>query len=236
MRPYNYNLMLSRPINVGIIDDHALFRKTLKCFLSDQGNIKVTVQASDVFDLLEKLRTSSIDVLLMDIFLPELISTEILKVIQGEFPNIKILILSMSTDMNLIGELLDVGIHGYISKAEEPEELLQAIYAAADNRIYRNRLFTEALYWNKQNNIRTYLKGQDVTLNEREKKILQLIWEEKSNKEIADVLFLGIRSVEKIRQDIKEKLHVKSTVGMLKYAINKKIIEVNARSSNMRFS
>ncbi len=225
--------MLSRPINLAIVDDHALFRKTLKNFLSDQDNIIVTIQTADVFDLLSKLKTSSIDVLLLDIFLPELISKEILKVIQEEFPTIKILVLSMSTDMGLVGELLDVGVHGYISKADEPEELLQAIYAAADNRIYRNKHFTEALYWNKQNNIRTFLKVHEVVLNERERKIIELIWEEKSNKEIADVLFLGVRSVEKIRQDLKEKLHVKSTVGMLKYAVNKKLVEVGARSSGI---
>src|SRR5882757_7629930 len=141
--------MLSRPINLAIVDDHVLFRKTLKAFLSDQENINVAVQAADIFDLLNKLKTSSIDVLLMDIFLPELNGNEALRVIRSEYPDMKILILSMSTDMNLISDLLNTGIHGYISKAEEPEELLQAIHAVAGNRIYRNKIFTEALYWNK---------------------------------------------------------------------------------------
>jgi len=130
----------------------------------------------------------------------------------------------MCADMNLISDLLDGGIHGYILKSEEPEELLQAIRVVADNRLYRNKVFTEALYWNKQNDIKTFAGKSSLTLNEREKKILQLIWEEKSNKEIADELFLGIRSVEKIRQDVKEKIGAKSTIGLLKYGINKKII------------
>jgi len=72
-----------------------------------------------------------------------------------------------------------------------------------------------------------------VSLNEREKKMLQLIWEEKSNKEIADELFLGVRSVEKIRQDMKEKMGVKSTVGLLKYAINQRIIGVNSKRTDL---
>src|SRR6186713_1987971 len=152
---YNYNLMLLRSINLAIVDDHALFRKTLKNFLSDK-NINVAVQAADIFDLLNKLKTSSIDVLLMDVFLPELNGNDALKIIRSEYPDIKILMLSMSTDMDLISDLLDAGIHGYISKSEEPEELLQAIHVVADNRIYRNRLFTEALYWNKQNNIKSF--------------------------------------------------------------------------------
>ncbi|MDO6434630.1 response regulator transcription factor [Flavitalea sp. BT771] len=223
--------MLSRPINLAIVDDHVLFRKTLKAFLSDQENINVTVQATDIFDLMNKLRAASIDVLLMDIFLPELNGSEALNLIRTEHPTLKILVLSMSSDMNLISDLLDAGIHGYISKADEPEELLQAIRAVADNRIYRNRIFTEALYWNKQNNIKNHVGKSDVTLSDREKKLLQLIWEEKSNKEIADELFLGVRSVEKIRQDMKEKIGVRSTVGLLKYAISRKIIAVGLRKT-----
>ncbi|HTI08481.1 MAG TPA: response regulator transcription factor [Puia sp.] len=225
--------MLFRPINLAIVDDHSLFRRTLKTFLSEHGNINVAIQAADMFELFSKLKISSIDVLLMDIFMPQLNGNEAIKVIRTEYPAIKILVLSMSTDMDLISDLLDAGIHGYISKADEPEDLLQAIQAVSENRIYRNRLFTEALYWNKQNNIKPFGSGSEASLNEREKKILQLIWEEKSNKEIADELFLGVRSVEKIRQDLKEKIGTKSTVGLIKYAINKRIIGVGSRSSDL---
>jgi len=220
--------MLSRPINLAIVDDHALFRKTLRNFLSEQPNINVLLMAADMFDLFNKLKTSPIDVLLMDIFLPELNGNEALKAIRREYPDMKILILSMSTDMDLISDLQDTGIHGYISKADEPEELMQAIRAVADNRIYRNRIFTEALYWNKQHKVKSSAEQPHGILNDREKKMLQLIWEEKSNKEIADELFLGVRSVEKIRQDMKEKVGVRSTVGLLKYAISKRIIGVGS--------
>jgi DNA-binding NarL/FixJ family response regulator len=227
--------MLSRPINLAIVDDHVLFRKTLKAFLSNQENFNVTVQATDILDLLNKLRIASIDVLLMGIFLPEINGNEALKAIRSEYPTLKIIALSMSTDMGLIGELLDAGIHGYISKEDEPEELVQAIQAVASNRIYRNRIFTEALYWDKQTKIKAY-ERVNAFLNEREKKILKLIWEEKSNKEIAVELFLGIRSVEKIRQDIKEKIGARSTVGLLKYAFDKKIIGTDFRNSGLMWN
>jgi DNA-binding NarL/FixJ family response regulator len=219
--------MLSKPVNLAIVDDHALFRKTLKTFLSDQNNMQVTIQAADVVELLNKLSDFQVDVLLMDLFLPGLNGNEAVKVIRKEFPAIKILMLSMSVDMELISDLLDSGIHGYISKADEPEDLLQGIQVAVDDRIYRNRLFTEALYWDKQNSIRQYIEQTNIILNEREKRIIQLIWEEKSNKEIAESLFLGTRSVEKIRQDLKEKLGVKSTVGLLKYALDQRIIRIS---------
>jgi DNA-binding NarL/FixJ family response regulator len=147
-----------------------------------------------------------------------------LKAILNKYPGIKILLVSASNDMGLISDLLDYGIYGYISKADEPEDLLQAIITASENRIYRNKLFTEAMYWKKQNNIGNYTGRVKINLDERERKILKLIWEEKSNKEIAGELFLGIRSIEKIRQNIKEKIGAKSIVGLLKYALNKKII------------
>jgi len=227
--------MLSKPVHLAIVDDHALFRSTLKNFLSEQHNIKVTVQASDIFDLLRKLKHAAADIILMDVFLPELYGTEALKVVRHEYPDVKVLVLSMSTDLDLVSELLDIGIHGYVSKAEEPDELMQAIKAVADNRIYRNRIFTEALY-RKHNNPKDLPVGQGNDLNDREKKVLQLIWDEKSNKEMAEELFLGIRSVEKIRQDIKEKLGVKSTVGLLKYAIKRKIVNAGSQPTGYNLS
>lgn len=221
--------MLSRAINVALVDDHTLFRKTLKNFLDDQKDINVAVQASDIFDLFNQLKGLSIDLLLMDIFLPELNGNDALEAVKSQYPGIKVVVLSMCTDTNMISDLLQAGIYAYISKGDEPEELLQAIWTAADNRLYRNRLFTEALYLSRQKDILSIPDRKIASINERERRILQLIWEEKSNKEIADELFLGVRSVEKIRQDLKEKIGVKSTVGMLKYAIEKKIIYTSLR-------
>jgi DNA-binding NarL/FixJ family response regulator len=219
--------MLFRPVNLAIVDDHLLFRKTLKNYLAEQKNINVPILAANLFDLLNQLRDTPIDILLIDLFIPGVNGSDVMNTLRSEYPGIKILALSMSTDMDLISDLLDAGIHGYVSKSDDPEELIQAIQAVSSGRLYRNRILTEALYWNKQNYI-TSKERSNTSLNEREKKILQLIWEEKSNKEIADELFLGVRSVEKIRQDLKEKLGAKSTIGLLKYAITKKIIWTGA--------
>jgi DNA-binding NarL/FixJ family response regulator len=225
--------MLRKSVNLAIVDDHSLFRKTLKNFLSEQANINVTIQASDMFDLLNRLKLSSVDILLMDLFMPGLNGNDALKTLRTEYPSMKILVLSMCTDQEFISELLSAGIHGYLSKSDEPDDLLGAIWAAADGKIYRNHYFTEALYRDKQNNFDTFSQGGEISLSDREKKILQLIWEEKGNKEIADELFLGIRSVEKIRQALKEKIGVKSTIGMLKYGIKRKIIGLNFRNADL---
>lgn len=221
------------PISLAIVDAHVLFRKILRSFISEQKDMNVPIQTSDISDLLDKLKSSSIDILLMDVFFPELNSIDAVKIIRDEYPGLKILVLSMTADMDMISTILDTGIYGFLSKTDEPEELLQAIKTVAGNRIHRNRIFTEALYWNKQNVIKNHTEKTSIQLNEREKKMLQLIWEEKSNKEIARELFLGIRSVEKIRQDMKEKVGVKSTVGLLKYAIDQKIIKVRNSSLSL---
>jgi DNA-binding NarL/FixJ family response regulator len=225
--------MLANPISIAIVDDQTLFRKTLKSYLSDQKDFNVVFQVGHIFDLFRQLKEVSIDILLMDIFMPDINGHEAVASIRKDFPEVKILVLSMSTDLGLVSEMLDAGIHGYICKADDPDELLHAIYAIANNRIYRNRIFTEALYYSRQNSIKRDLQNPSVELTEREKKMLQLIWEEKNNKEIADALFLGVRSVEKIRQDMKEKLSVRSTIGLLKYAISKKIIKSDFKSPSL---
>jgi DNA-binding NarL/FixJ family response regulator len=216
--------MLTEITKIAIVDELPLFRELLKNYLSEQSDVKVLAQASDIFELLDKLTHLSIDVLVLNAFIPDPDISGILKIIQDRYPNIKILVLSACTDPQVISELLDFGIHGYISKTEAPEDLLRAITAASGNSIYRSKLLTEALYYNKKHNAKNGTNGVSLVLNEREKKILQMLWEEKSNKEIADQLFLSVRSIEKIRQDMKEKLGIKSTVGLLKYGIIKKII------------
>lgn len=150
---------------------------------------------------------------------------EALKIIREQYPDIKVIVLSMCMEMNMLNEMLDIGVYGLISKADEPEKLLEAITWVAGERIFRNKLFTEVLYWSKQNNIASSKVMTKVNLNDREKEIILMIWEERSNKEISEHLFIGVRSIEKTRQDIKEKLGVKTTVAVLKYALKEGIIK-----------
>ncbi|MEO5561864.1 MAG: response regulator transcription factor [Chitinophagaceae bacterium] len=214
-------------INVAVVDDHTLFRKALVNYLSQQTSLNIVIEVHDAIELLPKLAGISIDVILLDVFAPGINCIEALRTIRKDHPQIKVVVLSMCTDMRLINDLIETGIHGFISKTDEPENLCNAISAAAENRIFRNKLFTEALYWNRQVGIKNGTNGNNVVFAEREKRILQLLWEEKNNKEIADEIFLSVRSVEKIRQDMKEKLAVKSTIGLLKYALMHKIIDNN---------
>jgi DNA-binding NarL/FixJ family response regulator len=219
--------MCTNPIKIAIVDDQSLFRKVLKNFLSSQSNLEVCIESWDVADLASQMKMQMVDILLLDIFLPGISGAEAVKFIRDKYPAVKILAISVSTDVELVCSMLDSGIHGYISKADEPDELLLAIQAISENRIYRNALLTEALYWNRKNTS----DARQISLNDREKKILELLWEEKSNREIADELYLGTRTVERIRQDLKEKIGARSTIGLVKYAVRNNIIAVHDTAS-----
>jgi DNA-binding NarL/FixJ family response regulator len=226
--------MLRQPINLAIADDHTLFRKILKGFLSQQSIFKVTIEASNSFDLIEQLKMMPAEIVVMDVFMPKIGCSEALEVIRNEFPDTKVIILSMSTNLELINELLDIGIHAYISKSDEPESLVHAIKSAHEDHIYRNKLFTDALYHHNHVNLKKGAKNNNIHFDEREVRVLQLLWEEKSNKDIANEIFLSVRSVEKIRQDLKERLGVRSTIGLLKYALNNRIIRDNQLMSYVK--
>lgn len=216
--------MLTKPANIAIVNDNTLFRKALKTYLSEQRNIHVIIESPNISDLVSKLKNAFVHVLVIDVFMLKIGDHEVVKFMKSQYPDIKILGLSMSSDMETLSDLLDTGVYGILSKADEPEELICAITSISEGRIYRNNLFTEVMYWSKQMNAKKPMEAENILVSERDKEVLLMLWEEKSNKQIAEHLFLGVRSVEKIRQDLKEKIGVKSTVGLLKYAIRAKII------------
>lgn len=220
-------------IHVSIIDDHALFRSCLSEYLAKQKDISVEFDEGDPNKILDKLGSYKIDITLVDLFMPKVSGDSLIKSIKEKYPHIKIIILSMCTELPQISSLIDQGIHSYISKADDIGELVSAIYAVHDNKIYKNKLFTDALYWHNLQASEKKTNGSHIQFDDREKRILQLLWEEKSNKEIAQELFIGIRSIEKIRQHMKEKLGVKTTIGLLKYALTSDIIPESRKDESI---
>ena len=217
--------MQPAPINLAILSDQTLFRATLKAYLSQQQGLSIIIQASAIQELFGKLEVQPVDILIMDTFMGGMNGIDALKTIRKEYPAVKILVLSTNMAMEVISEVLDSGIHGYVSKSDEPEELLKAVRVISSGYIHQNTLLTKAYYLNGQKAIKNSLDESFSTLNERDKMMLRLIWEEKSSKDIANVLHLGVRSVEKLRQELKDKTGAKSTVGLLKYALRMKVIK-----------
>lgn len=213
---------MSKRVNLMILDSSVLFVKALKNYFSDKVPVIAVIQSSDKEHLTTQLKQCPIDVILIDIQMPNVL--DIVCTVRYEYAMIKILLLGMHTDMKFMTELLDLGIYGVISKADDPEDLFRAVISVKDHHVYRNKLFTDLLYERTLKEGRTGRIEHMISLSDREKKLLQLLWEEKNNKEIAQTLYISVRTVEKAKQTIKDKLGIKSTVGILKYAIKNKII------------
>ncbi len=214
-------------IKVALVDDHQLFRKLLAGYLSQQREIEVIFEASDASELFSKINCTHIDILLLDTFMPKMNGIDAATILRNEFPNIKIVIVSLCTDINVITAFLDIGIYAYLSKTEDPNNLITAIKAASENRIYKSDLFTEALYKSKESEIKNAIRKNERILDQREQQIIQLIWEEKSNKEISEAVYLSVSSVEKIKQELKDRLDVRSIAGLIRFGILNGIISLN---------
>src|SRR5579859_3735572 len=215
-------------IKLALVDDNTMFRKTLQNYLSTQEYLRVCLETSDCTTLRES-DVAQIDILVLDVCMAKLSPIEAVKFVRERNPCIRVLILSVGLDLNLISQLLKLGIYGYIHKSEDPGELVKAIHCANSDQIYKNKILTDALYLYEKQTIHSYQKRSKRAFNEREKKILELLWAEKTNKEIADEIYLSVRSVEKIRQEMKDKLEVNTTIGLLKFGLENGIIYARSK-------
>ena len=218
--------MIKQPIKIGLADDQTLFRRTLAGYLSQQDHLDIVFDVSDGLELLNKLKTNLVDIIILDLSMPRLDGAQALVKVRSDYPYIKPIVVTFGADAQIINSLLEIGIYGFISKFEEPDELVRAIRHVSENKIHRNKYLTDALYLSNENSILTNKDTIKVNLTERELRIIELLWAEKNNHEIASLLFLSIRSIEKLRQDLKEKLNVSSTVGLFKYALRHKLITI----------
>ncbi len=170
------------------------------------------------------MRKFQADIILMDLNMPVMDGIEASTNIIRRYPNAKILVLTMHEDKKFIAHMLEIGVHGYLLKNAEPEEVEEAVLMVYEKDFYYNRLVTEVLregFMNKAGVKPGFAKPIDLT--SREVDILSLICREFTNKEIADRLSLSIRTVEKIRSNLLLKINAKNTVGLVRYALQNNI-------------
>jgi DNA-binding NarL/FixJ family response regulator len=212
------------PIKVIIADDHVLYRAGVKTALSTKKDVKVIAEADNGMHLLNMLKMVPVDVILLDIQMPIMDGiTEIKKL----YPNIKIIMLTMMDDHSMITKLMEIGANSYLTKTSDSEIIYEAIKTCFEQEYYFNSLTNKALLTNlKQRNDMTpqKLMQQEAHLSEKEMLILKLMCEEKSTKEIADMVDLSPRTVEAIRDKLKVKTGAKSTAGLIMYAVKHNIL------------
>lgn len=215
-------------INVIICDDHALFRAGVKTALSMKKDIKVIAEAEDGKKLLTLLPHLQPDVVLLDIQMPVMDGIHTLPEIKKNFPNIKVIMLTMHNEHSMITKLMEIGANSYLTKNSDSETIYEAIKTCYSQEYYFNALTNIALIdglRNKRQEQQQVAAPIDVKLNENETAILKYMCEEKSTKEIADLVDLSPRTIESIRDRLKIKTGAKSMAGLVMYAIKAGIIE-----------
>lgn len=218
----------TEPISVIIADDHVLYRAGVKTALSAKKDIKVIAEADNGMHLLNILKNVPVDVILLDIQMPIMDGIAALPEIKKISPQTKVIMLTFMEDNSMITKLMELGANSYLAKTSDSEIIYEAIKTCFNQEYYFNAMTNKALLTNlKQRNVPAtqHMVSQEVMLNDKETTILRLMCEEKSTKEIADIVELSPRTVEAIRDKLKVKTGAKSTAGLIMYAVKHKIIE-----------
>lgn len=207
-----------KPIKIVVVDDHLLVLNGLEVMLQGVEHIQVIALCRNGDELLTALTRSVPDVILMDIQLPGTDGIKLTRLVQSMYPGCKLLGLSNMDEKQYITAMLRSGASGYLLKNVDRDVLVAAIEAVHAGEQYvqkelQSRLLQEAFTGRK-------FKGDKPALTRREKEILQLIAEEHSNQEIAERLFLSVRTVENHRFNLMQKLGVKNVAGLVKEAIS----------------
>jgi two-component system nitrate/nitrite response regulator NarL len=216
-------------IRVLVADDHPVVRKGLQICLAKQGNMRIVGEAADGDEALRKARELSPHVVLMDISMPGMNGLAVTEVLRKELPQIKVLILSVHNNRECIFRVIQAGAHGYVSKEAPPEEVLRAIESVYEGEPF----FSEDIARAALSEFVTSGGKMEpfAQLTSREREVLVQIAEGKSNKEIADRLGIGVRTIETHRERIMRRLNIHSVAGLTKYAIANGLISLEGGSA-----
>jgi len=212
-----------KKLKVFIADDHTIFRKALVSMIRDFERVEEVKDAENGKELLAIMKFDMPDVVVVDLQMPVMDGVEASKKIIEKYPGVKIVILTMVDSEQYILHMIEMGVHAFLLKNTDPEELEKAIYSVHENDFYNNQLVAAALRRNLKNlSIRTSSIRQE--LSDREKEIVLLVCQEFTNKEIGDKLNISDRTVETHKSRIMEKIGARSAIGIVKYAYETHLI------------
>lgn len=221
-------------INIGLVEDHFLFRQGMNAILSAWPELEVVFESSEGYNVIEKMKLSAVlpHVMLVDLSLPpqgqkEFGGKEVTDALRENFPDIKIIILSGQEDENFIAQLIEHGAHGYLVKDSNPSEVREAIASVYSKGSYINARTLKAI----QNNIGRKPKARSTTsgnepLTKREEEILQLVCQQLTTEQIAEQLFISPKTVNGHRNSLLEKTGSHNVAGLVIYAIKNGIVNI----------
>ena len=214
-------------IRVLVVDDHQMIIDGIKLMLKEDDDIQCVAEAAHGEEAMRILHEVEVDLVLLDINMPVLNGIDTCAHILKRFPKIKVIAMSMFSEISYIEQMMKKGASGYLLKNSSLSELLGAIHKVMQDGRYYSKEVMDVVIDNMKG-IRTGTHGTHKVIpkiSKREKQILQLILDEKTTQEIADELFISFFTVETHRRNLMKKLGVKNSVGLVKMAIEYRILE-----------
>jgi len=208
-------------IQIVLVDDHRLFRSGLVSLINSLGGYKILFEAGNGEELTRKLSPQlKPDIILLDINMPVMGGIETARWLKANYPDVCVIVLSMFEDAEKVLTMVKLGVKGYLLKDSEPYEFEHALRKVSQGEIYYPEFVTRHLVNNYNRNV------DDIKLNSRELEFLKLAGTELTYKEIADHMCISARTVDGYRDQLFEKLQIKSRVGLVLYAIKNNLIEL----------
>ncbi|MEP6712879.1 MAG: response regulator transcription factor [Ferruginibacter sp.] len=218
--------MFPEQIKVAIADDHKIFRKGVILSMRTYTNIIFVMEADNGEDLIQKIPASLPDVILCDLKMPIKDGIDATKIITKNYPNIRVIILTMYEDERFVGHLMDCGAAGYLLKSTDPSEIRRAVMDVMRTGFYLNPFVNKVLI--KKNYSKQKFNPSlttEVVLSDREKETLTLVCMEFTAAEIALKMSISARTVEAIKDRLMERFGVKNSVGLVFYAMKNQLID-----------
>jgi len=217
-------------VRILIADDHKLMREGLRQLFESQRGYMVVAEAEDGIEAVRLTLEHRPDVVLMDINMPCLNGIEATRRIREKAPESKVLVLSMYTDRQFAQSMFKAGAAGYVLKGAGFKELQEAVASVTAGHRYISQFVKEMLLDDYIDNLSQYSQGERDPLSSREREVLQLLAEGKSNKEIAAILCVTVNTIDAHRKHISDKLGLKSIAELTKYAISHGITSVETQT------
>ena len=217
-------------LKVGIVDDHRLFRRSMAMLINSFDGVTVVAEAENGRIFLDQLQDIAVDVVLLDIQMPEMDGYETACVLNDKYPDIKILIVSQLTTKESIHKIMELGADGYFTKNSDPAQLELAIKGLQENGFYFGTelggVLREAILWEKSQAAKTK-SGARVMFSARELDVIKMASTGMGSSEIAYKLNLTTRTVESHRKRIMEKTEEKNFIGVILYALKNHYLNLN---------
>jgi len=204
-----------------LADDHKIIRHALGKFLVESLDAEVS-EANNGIEALNYFKKTTFDLVVADINMPKMDGIELVKCIREISPDMKVIALSMMDDPVSIKKMLKAGASAYVLKEGDTKEFLKAVEQVMDGEKYYSHAVTEVIMTNLMDGKKSY---REAKLTNREMEVLELIFKEKSNAEIAELLFISLRTVETHKHNIMDKTGSKNLAGLVRYSIKEKLFD-----------